>query len=147
MHLDNSCDEACRIHYSDAIMGTMASQTTTLMIVYSTLIHAQIKENIKAPRHWPLCGNPPVTGELPTEKTSNAKNVSIWWHHGHLLFFLGFVITFRKKQSQSMKHLLERIVAHWVQRRSKLTRPVHYSKYIIRIRKCTEDSISRNSVE
>ena len=27
-------------------------------------IQAQIKENIKAPRHWPLCGNLPVTGQV-----------------------------------------------------------------------------------
>ena len=25
-------------------------------------VQAQIKENIKAPRHWPLWGNPPLTG-------------------------------------------------------------------------------------
>ena len=35
------------IHYCDVIMGAMASQA---------FIQAQIKENIKAPRHWPLCG-------------------------------------------------------------------------------------------
>ena len=28
----------------------------SLTVVYSTVIQAQIKENIKAPRHWPLCG-------------------------------------------------------------------------------------------
>ena len=40
-------------------------------------IKAQIKENIKAPRHWPLWG------EFPAQRTSNAENVSIWWrHHG-----------------------------------------------------------------
>ena len=39
------------------------------------LIRAQIKENIKAPRHWP------VTGEFPTQRESNAENVSIWWRH------------------------------------------------------------------
>ena len=38
------------------IMGTMASQITNLTIVYSTVFHALFKENIKAPRHWPLCG-------------------------------------------------------------------------------------------
>ena len=37
-------------------MGVMASQTTSLTIVYSTFIQAQFKENIKAPRHCPLCG-------------------------------------------------------------------------------------------
>ena len=29
-----------------------------------------------------LCaGNSPVTGEFPAWRTSNAENVSIWWHH------------------------------------------------------------------
>ena len=36
-------------------------------------IRAQIKENIKAPRHWPLCGE--FTGE----------NVSIRWRHHAIL--------------------------------------------------------------
>ena len=42
-------------HYSDVIMGLMASQITSFMIVYLTVIQAQIKENIKVPHHWPLC--------------------------------------------------------------------------------------------
>ena len=38
-------------------MGAMASQLTNLTIVYSTVYAgAQIKENMKAPRHWPLRG-------------------------------------------------------------------------------------------
>ena len=37
-------------------MMAMVSQITSLAIVYSTFIQAQVKENIKAPRHWPLCG-------------------------------------------------------------------------------------------
>ena len=36
-------------HYNDVIMGTIASQITSLTTVYSTIY---IKENIKAPRHW-----------------------------------------------------------------------------------------------
>ena len=44
-------------------------------------IQTQIKENIKAPRHWPLRGNSPVTGEFPAEMASNAENVSIGWRH------------------------------------------------------------------
>ena len=55
-------------------MSVMASQITSLMIVHSTFIQAQIKENIKAPRHWPLCaGNSPVTGEFPAQRASNAE--------------------------------------------------------------------------
>ena len=34
-------------------MGAVVSQITGVSIVYSTVIQAQIKENIKAPpRHW-----------------------------------------------------------------------------------------------
>ena len=38
-------------------MGAIASQITSLTIVYSIVYsyQTQIKENIKAPRHWPLC--------------------------------------------------------------------------------------------
>ena len=35
-------------------------------------VQAQIKENIKAPSHWPLWGE---------FRASNAENVSIWWRH------------------------------------------------------------------
>ena len=62
-------------------MGAIASLITSLMIVYST-VYAQIKENIKAPRHWPLCAeNSLVTGEFPAQMASNAENVSTWWRH------------------------------------------------------------------
>ena len=47
---------AAEMHYSDVIMGEMAFQITSLTIVYSTFIQAQIKENVKTLRHWPLCG-------------------------------------------------------------------------------------------
>ena len=63
-------------HYIDVIMTTMASPITSL-----TFIQTQIKENIKAPRHWPLCGEFTGTGEFPAQKASNAENVSIWWRH------------------------------------------------------------------
>ena len=42
-------------HYGDVKMGAITSQITSLTIIYSTVFQTQIKENIKAPRHWPLC--------------------------------------------------------------------------------------------
>ena len=37
-------------------MSEMASQTTSFTIFFDqAFIKVQIKENIKAPRHWPLC--------------------------------------------------------------------------------------------
>ena len=60
------------IHYNNIIMSMMASPITSLTIVYSTFIQAQIKENIKAPRHWSLW-NLPGTGEFPTQMASCAE--------------------------------------------------------------------------
>ena len=37
----------------------------------------KIKENIKAPRHWPLCGEFTGTGEFPAQMASNAEK---WFH-------------------------------------------------------------------
>ena len=38
----------CNCHQSDVTMSVMMFRITSL-----TIIQAQIKENIKAPRHWP----------------------------------------------------------------------------------------------
>ena len=67
-------------------MGTIVSQITSLTIVYSTVYSDAIKENIKAPHHWPLCGE--FTGDRWISRTNGQLrgNVSIWWrHHGFLL--------------------------------------------------------------
>ena len=60
-------------------MTTMVSQITSLFT--QSFIQVQIKENIKAPRHWPLCGEVTETDEFPAQMASNAENVSIWWRH------------------------------------------------------------------
>ena len=51
------------LHYCDDIMSAMASQITI-----QPFIQALIKENIKDPRHWPLCGE--FTGDrwIPLHK-------------------------------------------------------------------------------
>ena len=52
------------------------------LLFTQAFIQSQIKENIKAPRHWIFyAGNSLVTGEFPAQRTSNAKNASIWWRH------------------------------------------------------------------
>ena len=43
-------------HYNDVIMNATAYQITSLTIFTKPLNQEQIKENIKAPRHWPLHG-------------------------------------------------------------------------------------------
>ena len=49
-----------------------------------SFIQTQIKENIKAPRHWPLCGEFTGNGEFPAQRANYAENVSIWWRHHDL---------------------------------------------------------------
>ena len=56
-------------------MGTMVSQITSLTIVYA-IVYLGVDEVTG------LCvGNSPVTSEFPTQRASNAENVSIWWRH------------------------------------------------------------------
>ena len=66
----------------------MASQITGVSIVYSAVFfQAQIKEDIKAPRRrvTGLCERKsPVTDEFPTQRASNAENVSIMVGVNHI---------------------------------------------------------------
>ena len=62
-------------------MGAMASQITSLTIVYSTIYSDAGQKKSKA-RVTGLCeGNLLGTGEFPAQRASNAENVSIWWRH------------------------------------------------------------------
>ena len=56
-------------HYSNAIMGTIASKFTGFSIACPRLCSGADQRKLKA-RHWPLWG----------EMASYAENVFIWWH-------------------------------------------------------------------
>ena len=75
-------------HYSDVILGTMASQITSLTSVYSTVYSGADKKKTSKLCVTGLCeGNSPVTGEFPAQIASNAENVSIGWRH-HKTFMI-----------------------------------------------------------
>ena len=94
-------------HYSEVIMSTMASQITSLAIVYLT-VHSGVTS---------LCeGNSLVTGEFPSQRASNAENVSIWWRH-HEYFGQNNVINgfqFLKKSLQNSVFLLQKPSWNWI---------------------------------
>ena len=70
------------VHYSDGIMTTMASQITSLTIVYLTVYSRRRSKEISKLRVTGLCEwNSLGTGEFPAQGVSNAENVSIWWRH------------------------------------------------------------------
>ena len=57
-------------HYSDAIMSAIASQITSLTMVYST-VYSGAEENIKAPGYRPLWRG--FTGEFPAQRPVTRK--------------------------------------------------------------------------
>ena len=69
------------VHYNNVIMTTVVCQITSLKIVYSIVYSGADQRNIKASRHWPLCGDFTGTGEFPAQRASYAENASIWWRH------------------------------------------------------------------
>ena len=50
-------------------------QITSILTVCWTVFQASLEENIEAPDYWPLEGNLPVPGGLPSQRTNNAVNV------------------------------------------------------------------------
>ena len=69
-------------HYSDVIMGVMASHSTNTTAVYSIVYSGadQRKQQSSASlafvreiHRWPV--------NYPAQRASNAENVSIWWRH------------------------------------------------------------------
>ena len=69
------------LHYNDVTMSSMASQITSLTIVYST-VYSHADQKTSKLRVTGLCvWNSPATGEFPAQRASNAENVSIWWRH------------------------------------------------------------------
>ena len=65
---------ATSVHYSDVMRGTMASQITSLTIVYSTVYSGADKRkyhtSVSPAFVW---GNHRVTGEFPAQRASNAE--------------------------------------------------------------------------
>ena len=71
-------------HYNDAIMGAIASQITSLTIIYSTVYSSADQRKRESSASLAFVGNSPGTGEFPAQMASNAENVSTWWRH-HVL--------------------------------------------------------------
>ena len=70
--------EAPPVHYNDVKMGAMASQNTKLTIVYSTVYPGAVQRKHQSSASLEfVAGNSPMIGEFPTQRASNAENVSI----------------------------------------------------------------------
>ena len=82
------------MHYSDVITSAMASQITTLTIVYSTVCSGADKKTSKL-RVTGLCeGNSPMTGEFPAQRASNAEIFSILWRYHMIIWMCVYICAF-----------------------------------------------------
>ena len=81
------CDiqASLEIHHSDVIMGAMASQITSLIIVYSTVYSSSEQRKHQSSASL-------VTGEFPAQNTSNVENASIWWLHHKLVDLIPLIL-------------------------------------------------------
>ena len=68
-------------HYNGVIISTVASQITSFTIVYSTVSSGAGTREHQSYASLAFVGNSPVTDEFPTQRASNAENVSMWWRH------------------------------------------------------------------
>ena len=75
-----------KTHYNDVIMSMIASQITSLTIVYSTVYSDadQRKHQSSASLAF-VWGIHRGIGDFPAQMASNAENVSIWWRHHEFL--------------------------------------------------------------
>ena len=62
-------------------MGTIASQITSLTIVFSSVYLDTDQRKHQSSALLAFVGNSPEAGEFPAQMASNAENVSIWWRH------------------------------------------------------------------
>ena len=71
----------------------------------SRLLRAQIKQSIKARRHWPPWGESTGDRCIPSQEASNGKNVSIWWRHHDAFMALWYRFVFSKIFSEGLPRL------------------------------------------
>ena len=72
-------------HYIDVIMTTMASQITSLTIVYSTVYSDADQRKHQSSASLAFVWGIHRDRWIPAQRASYAENVSIWWrHHAHV---------------------------------------------------------------
>ena len=70
-----------KILYIDVIMTTMASQITSLVVVYSIVYSGADQRNHQSSASLAFVRWIHREREFPAQRASNAENVPIWWRH------------------------------------------------------------------
>ena len=69
------------VHYIDVIMTTMASQITSLTVVYSIVYWGADQWKHQSSASLAFVREIHRNRWIPAQRASNAENVSIWWRH------------------------------------------------------------------
>ena len=69
------------LHYNDVIMGAIASQITSLTVVYSTVYSEADQRKHQSSASLAFVWGIHRDRWIPRTKASYAENVSIWWRH------------------------------------------------------------------
>ena len=76
------CLSKLQCHYSDVIMSAMASEITGVTIIYSTVCSgADQRKYLSSASLAFVRGIHRSPVNPPSQRASNAENVSIWWRH------------------------------------------------------------------
>ena len=117
-HCKNNSDYFWTRVYNDVIMSAIASQITSLTIVYSAVYSRRRSKKTSKLRVTGLCeGNSPGTGEFPAQMASNTENVSIWWCHHEwyrTLFYILAIWRCRKNFSQWQRSFHWKLCSNWL---------------------------------
>ena len=68
-------------HYSDVMISATASQITGIPIVCPTVCSGADQRKHHSSALLAFVRDAPATGGFPSQRASNAENVSIWWRH------------------------------------------------------------------
>ena len=68
-------------HYDDVIMTTMASQITSLAVVYSIVYSGVDQRKHQSSASLALVRGIHRDRWIPPQRASNAENVTMWWRH------------------------------------------------------------------
>ena len=82
LYTGNSFTGETVYHNSDVIVIAMASPSTSLTIVYSTVYSGADQRMHQCSTSLAfVSGRSAVAGQIPAQRTSNEGNVPIWWRH------------------------------------------------------------------
>ena len=96
---ENGCDSDRNSWFSNSYMWPLQSCHNERYDVSNhrrldcllTCLFRRRSQKISKLRVIGLCeGNPPVTGEVPAQRVSNAEKISIWWRHHEMAREPGF---------------------------------------------------------